>query len=282
MTHQSCIIVFLAILFQSNSQAGVRAGGKFSTRPYFGDAETEITVQQGEAAFFNCHVFNLANQTVSWMRNSDGYPLFIGHEKYINDQRFELVSIRRGQNTLKLKFSNASDAGKFECQVSTSPKISQVFKLRVVVPSVSVEGEQEKHVMAGSPVKLKCFIKNCLKQPSYVFWYRSDYRLVDSGERVRVVTRMSSSGDTGTALSILNIDQVHLTDKGNYTCKPASGGQASISLHVLEGETRAELHIDQANVGQSVLKKETQYIKLFKSLFVIFAINYKLLEKHQV
>ena len=67
--------------------------------------------------------------------------------------------------------------------------------------------------------------------------YRSDYRLVDSGERVRVVTRMSSSGDTGTALSILNIDEVHLTDKGNYTCKPASGGQASISLHVLEGET---------------------------------------------
>ena len=50
-----------------------------------------------------------------------------------------------------------------------------------------------------------------------------------------MVTRMSSSGDTGTALSILNIDQVHLTDKGNYTCKPASGGQASISLHVLEG-----------------------------------------------
>ena len=84
------------------------------------------------------------------MRNSDGYPLFIGHEKYINDKRFELVSIRfasylcinksfsthdharRGQNTLKLKFTNASDAGQFECQVSTSPKISQVFKLRVV------------------------------------------------------------------------------------------------------------------------------------------------------
>ena len=38
---------------------------KFVSRPYFGDAETEITVQQGEAAFFNCHVFNLANQTVS-------------------------------------------------------------------------------------------------------------------------------------------------------------------------------------------------------------------------
>ena len=39
---------------------------------------------------------------------------------------------RRGQNTLKLKFTNATDAGNFECQVSTNPKISQIFKLTVV------------------------------------------------------------------------------------------------------------------------------------------------------
>ena len=42
----------------------VHYSDKFVSRPYFGDAETSVTVQQGEAAFFNCHVFNLANQTV--------------------------------------------------------------------------------------------------------------------------------------------------------------------------------------------------------------------------
>ena len=68
------------------------------------------------------------------------------------------------------------------------------------------------------------------------FRYIHDSRLVDSGGRVRVVTKMMSSGDTGTALSLLSIDNVHLGDRGNYTCKPASGGQASISLHVLEGQ----------------------------------------------
>ena len=41
--------------------------------------------------------------------------------------------------------------------------------------------------------------------------------------------------DGGTALSLLSINNVELRDRGNYTCKPASGGQASISLHVLEG-----------------------------------------------
>ena len=87
-------------------------------------------------------------------------------------ERFPIDTFRRGQNTLKLKFTNASDAGNFDCQVSTNPKISQIFKLNIIgikcyliflynlvniaVPSVSVEGEKEKHVMAGSPVQLKC------------------------------------------------------------------------------------------------------------------------------
>ena len=39
---------------------------KFVFRPYFGSTETEVTVQQGEEAFFNCKVFNVAIwQTVS-------------------------------------------------------------------------------------------------------------------------------------------------------------------------------------------------------------------------
>ena len=33
---------------------------KFVFRPYFGSTETEVTVQQGEEAFFNCKVFNVA------------------------------------------------------------------------------------------------------------------------------------------------------------------------------------------------------------------------------
>ena len=65
---------------------------KFSTRPYFGDAETDVTVQQGEAAFFNCHVFSLANQTVSPARAnrmSESYKAqndakFIDRENFAN------------------------------------------------------------------------------------------------------------------------------------------------------------------------------------------------------
>ena len=61
----------------------------------------------------------------------------------------------------------------------------------------------------------------------------SGSRLLDSGGRVKVRTSMLSQG--ATALSVLSIDRVEQADRGNYTCKPASGGEASISLHVLEG-----------------------------------------------
>lgn len=177
----------------------------------------------------------------------------------------------RGQNTLKLKFTNASDAGNFDCQVSTNPKISQIFKLNIIVPSVSVEGEKEKHVMAGSPVQLKCFIRNCLKQPTYVFWYLSGSRLLDTSGHVKVRTSMQPSGKT--ALSVLSIDSVSLLDRGNYTCRPASGGEASISLHVLEGEKPAGLQHDQTSAAsRDIFSRDLIQLLLLTSSSAIAAI----------
>ena len=41
------------------------------------------------------------------MRTNDGYPLYIGKEKYINDQRFDLVS-RRWAGNISEKLSNTT------------------------------------------------------------------------------------------------------------------------------------------------------------------------------
>ncbi|XP_023340316.1 protein amalgam [Eurytemora carolleeae] len=255
-------VVFLTLTLNGMSWS---AGKDFISRPYFGEQETDIVVQQGEVAFFNCHVHNLANQTVSWMRSLDGYPIYIGKEKYINDDRFELISNRIGDFTLRLKFTSATDAGKFECQVSTNPKISQVFSLKVVVPSVSVDGDTEKHVMSGSPVHLKCVIANCLKEPTYVFWYRSGSRLVEeSGGRLRVRTGVQEGGRT--AISILTIDEVNRGDDGEYTCKPASGGEAKVRLHVVRGEILPAMQHDQASAA-TIHYQEMSILIGFTALF---------------
>ncbi len=58
------MVIFETILIFCSGMSW-SAGKDFISRPYFGEQETDIVVQQGEVAFFNCHVHNLANQTVS-------------------------------------------------------------------------------------------------------------------------------------------------------------------------------------------------------------------------
>ena len=69
---------------------------------------------------------------VSWVRNVDAHMLFIGRDRFVHDDRYELIPSRHGRWTLKLKYVTARDAGRFECQVSTVPKLNQTFSLKVV------------------------------------------------------------------------------------------------------------------------------------------------------
>ena len=42
------------------------------------------------------------------------------------------LSLRPNSKTLKVRFVTTEDAGIFECQVSTSPKLSHIFQLAVL------------------------------------------------------------------------------------------------------------------------------------------------------
>ena len=76
--------------------------------------------------FFIKRIFN--NQTVniirlswkyqvSWIRRSDGYPLYIGDERFINDKRFELISTRLASDRFLQVYNSWLD--KSECYKST-------------------------------------------------------------------------------------------------------------------------------------------------------------------
>ena len=89
------------------------------------------------------------------MRGRDSHILYIGDVRFVDDARFELLrerknnldsleeprrrgssssapSLARGDWTLKVRFVQAEDEGDFECQLSTSPKLSKTFKINVV------------------------------------------------------------------------------------------------------------------------------------------------------
>lgn len=70
---------------------------------------------------------------VSWIRKRDLHILTVGILTYTNDQRFQSVHADGSDEwILKISSSQPRDSDIYECQVSTEPKISQVFKLNVV------------------------------------------------------------------------------------------------------------------------------------------------------
>ena len=73
--------------------------------------------------------------------------LYIGSVKFVDDERFELLPGNGyGDWTLRFRLIRESDAGKYECQISTSPKLSQTFTLNVV-------GMYFNYLIKGNAVK---------------------------------------------------------------------------------------------------------------------------------
>lgn len=80
------------------------------------------------------------NKSVSWVRVRDDHILTVDRVTFIADERFNAFHTRpttiAGQQptgwTLQIKYVQARDAGLYECQVSTEPKISARVNLHVV------------------------------------------------------------------------------------------------------------------------------------------------------
>eukprot|EP00095_Tigriopus_kingsejongensis_P001091 maker-scaffold193_size270907-snap-gene-1.19 protein:Tk01091 transcript:maker-scaffold193_size270907-snap-gene-1.19-mRNA-1 annotation:"Neurotrimin" len=235
----------------SGSKANEKADEEpynFYGRPFFAKTQTDVLVQEGSHAFFHCIVHNLGNQTVSWVRNADSHILFIGRDRFVHEDRYELIPARHGSWTLKLKYVSARDAGKFECQVSTVPKISQTYALKVVVPSVKIMGDREVHVKSGTSVSLRCLISNVLEEPSYVFWYKEDKRLLSGEDGNITITTKRIVGD-GAAVSTITIAHPDPSHSGIYCCRPANLERAFVSLHVIQDEKPAAMQHEKQAVA---------------------------------
>ena len=70
---------------------------------------------------------------------------------------------------LQIGYSQESDGGLYECQVSTaSGLISARVLLTVIYPEARIQGGSEYHVDAGSPVVLTCIIgRKCKRNKTF-------------------------------------------------------------------------------------------------------------------
>ncbi|XP_029678608.1 uncharacterized protein LOC115244805, partial [Formica exsecta] len=76
---------------------------------------------------------------VSWVRHRDVHLLTIGRYTYTNDQRFRAIHTAHSDDwTLQIKYPQHRDSGIYECQVSTTPHMSHLVHLNVIVTVIVV------------------------------------------------------------------------------------------------------------------------------------------------
>lgn len=82
--------------------------------------------------FFQIH--RLSEKPVSWVRLLDGHIISVDETTFIADERFQSIYQEDNDYTwsLQIKYVAASDAGWYECQMATEPKLSAKVYLEVI------------------------------------------------------------------------------------------------------------------------------------------------------
>ncbi|XP_066963146.1 zwei Ig domain protein zig-8-like [Macrobrachium rosenbergii] len=212
--------------------------GKGPTGPHFLNmgSKRNVSTAVGQTAYLHCHVADLGDKAqVSWIRKRDLHVLSSGQVVFASDQRFQVLHpVDSDKWTLQIKYTQTRDAGIYECQVNTEPKISKSYFLSVVESRAKILGPE--YVKAGSTINLTCVVNQPSTQ-SLVYWYHNK-EILDYEGSVSINTR--SAGEQTT--SHLTITKATTKHSGNYTCWPTSAQPASAIVNVVEeGEQPAAM-----------------------------------------
>lgn len=240
-----------------SSIASVVAGSKPTRswdKPQFDDiAPRNVTAIVGQTAELNCYVKHPGDRVVSWIRKRDLHILTSSVHAYTGDARFSVKHPEPSDEwTLKINYVQPRDAGVYECQVNTEPKMNLAFMLKVEAAQATILGPEDVYVKKGSTISLTCEVNVRSTPPSSVSWHHGA-AVVDFDSPRGGVSLETEKTDTGTTSRLL-VTQARLTDSGNYTCIPSNANPASVMVHVLNGEHPAAMqHGGSCGVTPTIL-----------------------------
>merc|ERR1711915_1068836 len=92
----------------------------------------------------------LDGKMVSWLKrigpDKEPHLLTYGRQTYSSDPRFQLIHERPNNWKLQIKSTKKSDAGHYECQVSSDPPLIKYAFLDVVVPTKNIVNDHHLEV----------------------------------------------------------------------------------------------------------------------------------------
>ncbi|XP_048515684.1 lachesin-like isoform X3 [Athalia rosae] len=225
--------------------AGSSKPTRISDKAYFDDiSPRNVTAIVGQTAILRCRVKHPGARTISWIRKRDLHILTSAIFTYTGDARFTVSHPESSDDwDLKIEYVQPRDAGIYECQVNTDPKINLAILLNVEAAQAKITGPEDVYVKKGSTISLTCTINVHSTPPSSVSWHHG-VAVVDfdspSVHHRGGVSLETEKTETGTTSKLL-VTQARLSDSGNYTCIPSNANPASVMVHVLNGEHPAAM-----------------------------------------
>uniref|UniRef100_A0A1B6CUT9 Ig-like domain-containing protein n=1 Tax=Clastoptera arizonana TaxID=38151 RepID=A0A1B6CUT9_9HEMI len=224
-------------------------------RPFFDDVSPRnITAIVGQSSTLNCRVKHLGDRTVSWMRKRDLHILSSNIFTYTGDGRFGVIHPESSDEwSLRIEYVQKRDAGIYECQVNTEPKINLAIMLNVEAAQANIWGPEDVYVKKGSTISLTCSVNVHSTPPGSVLWYQGS-SVVDFDSPRGGISLETEKTESGTTSKLL-VTKAVLSDTGNYTCVPSNANPASVYVHVLNGEHPAAMQHGEVGVGSALVAK---------------------------
>ncbi|XP_069956931.1 zwei Ig domain protein zig-8-like [Cherax quadricarinatus] len=254
MTGDEGAVSFDSVKLESSSH--LWSGYPHILTPSFQDTAHNITALVGDSAFLPCTVSHLGDRSVTWMRKRDLHILTAGIYTYSADERYQVLHPENSNDwTLHIRFTNKRDAGVYECQVNSDPKVSRKVTLTIEEhrqlddplhygtattdtnpqPRMMIEGPRERHIQTGSILAVMCVVRHSPHSPpDHILWFHGATNIDYDSSRGGVSIQTEKS--PRKTVSKLMLSAVEQADTGEYTCSPTDLQPAVVTVHVQDGQ----------------------------------------------
>jgi len=230
---------------------------------FLSENNTSVVAHRGSTTTLHCQVAKDSQYGVmTWSRLAEGSTpytvLTIGDTKYINNERFAIEKpIRHDNWNLRIRNVELSDGGMYECQATTHPPQSIFVNLRVVAAYAEIIGTKDKVFNSGSRLQLVCVLTLATSKPDYIFWYHND-RMINFDTNRGISVLEEEGGST------LTINNVSVSDSGNYSCQPRDMRPDRVMVTILsERQAPDALQDKTTHTGSAASRTRQNYLGLF-------------------